>query len=196
MKKRNPEWEYSLFDARKAMDFIAQEFEPELLQAFKDIRLPAMLSDVFRVAWILKKGGIYIDIAAKCLNPIDSWIGQDLELVLLIKKQLGWPYAHNTLIYSAAPGHPIIVEVWAEIERAILRREGDSVWNTTGPGVFGKVFSGQPEQYKKYVIPLEAVSEHFKLGSSSTFLPKDRHWSVRQRIEGLYETDAITLMLG
>ena len=66
--------------------------------AFLDIRLPAMQADVFRIAFVLACGGLWVDAATTCLSPVKAWLDLQTPLLLLRKPKQIAPQAWNGLI--------------------------------------------------------------------------------------------------
>ena len=54
-------FERLLFDDEDARHFIANNYDRHYLDAFERCRHPAMRSDYFRLCYIFKKGGFYVD---------------------------------------------------------------------------------------------------------------------------------------
>jgi len=195
-KINNPGYSYKLFNVYDAIEFIGDYFGKEILAAFLDVRLAAMASDIFRVALILQRGGVYVDMATQCRAPLDSWINLDNQLVLLRRPHMTPPLAWNGFIAASSPENHIMREIWRRISASILLREGSSVWGTTGPKVFRDVLALEQSDYSRYVIDVESVSDKLVIGSSSSYLPKGSHWSLREKTEQLYSANGIYALAG
>lgn len=131
-KSHNPAASHQLFNAESAAEFIQANFSSEICNAFCAITLPAMCSDVFRVAYVLKKGGVYIDCGTSCTLPIDQWQINPSELTLMRKWHGGvW----NGLI-SAPANNPWLQLIWQKIERVLLERQEGDIYRLTGPFLF------------------------------------------------------------
>jgi mannosyltransferase OCH1-like enzyme len=79
----NPAENHRVFDSASAQEFVARNYSADVASAFRDITIPAMSCDVFRVAYLLKEGGIYIDCGSRCLQPICDW-GIDSSNILML----------------------------------------------------------------------------------------------------------------
>jgi hypothetical protein len=79
----HPGWHYHRFDVHEAIAFMRAEFEPDIHAAFCDIRLPSMVADVFRLALVLKQGGVYVDMATRWYAPLEDWLNLREGLVVL-----------------------------------------------------------------------------------------------------------------
>jgi Glycosyltransferase sugar-binding region containing DXD motif len=67
-----PEFEYVLFDEDSAREFIGSEYEARHLDAYDLCNHPAMKSDLFRLAYLYRHGGVYIDAD-------DAFAGSNLD---------------------------------------------------------------------------------------------------------------------
>lgn len=131
-KQLNPEAEHVLLDRQLALEFMEQNFDKTLVRAFDEVTLPAMVCDIFRVAYLMINGGIYVDCGSRCKAPIDQW-GLDLSKMTVMRKWHGG--VCNGLICAPAY-HPRLVEIWKRIENVLRTRPNGSIWNLTGPLLF------------------------------------------------------------
>ena len=186
-QQRNQEWEYRCFDREAAARFIGVRYGPELGEAFLDIRLPAMQADVFRIAALAADGGVWLDAATTCLQPLDSWLDRSQPLLLLRRSHQQHPKVWNGFIYAADPGHPLLVAAWQRISAALLARSGDRVYRHFGPRLLRDLLSGDSGlRAGLKIVPENDVSAQLSIGSSLEVLPASQHWSERQKHESLY----------
>lgn len=187
----HPGWHYHRFDVHEAIDFMRAEFAPDIHAAFCDIRLPSMVADVFRLALLLRQGGVYVDMATRCYAPLDDWLNLREGLVVLRRPHHIPLAASNGFIATAGPGHPFIAAAWEIVASRIVRREGVNVGHTTGPRVLRTLFERSPELFPRYVVEAESITSMLRIGSSSQHLPGTQHWSKRQLVEPLYAPGGI-----
>lgn len=182
----NPEWEYLCFDAHSAANFLMSAYCDAIAEAFLDIRLAAMKADVFRVAYLLAHGGMWVDAATICTGPISGWLNVAAPLVLIRKQGMEPPLVCNGLIYARERGHPFLEDLWGHISAAILGRQGTRVWKLVGPGLYRDLL--RTGRYNTCIQVLEAkdLGSYFRFSSTSQILPSAQHWSERQRAESLY----------
>lgn len=67
-----PGFEHAVFDEKAARDFISTEYDSRHVEAFDLCNHPAMKSDLFRLAYLYRHGGVYIDTD-------DSYAGSGME---------------------------------------------------------------------------------------------------------------------
>ena len=66
LKRDNPEFTHHLYDDDDCREFIHDNFEPEVLEAFDKMIPGAYKADLWRYCILYKKGGIYLDIKFQC----------------------------------------------------------------------------------------------------------------------------------
>ena len=183
----NPAWVYRRFNRQSASDFLASAYGSDIASAFLDIRLPAMQADVFRVAFLLHEGGLWVDAATSLIRPIDSWLDRRHSFQMLRRSHQVHPKIATQIIFAGRPGLPLLQAAWGQIFPRLLSRSGTKVYRHFGPGVFRDLLISHPQ----LALGLHAISEFslqsaLKLGSSSNILPLDQHWTRLQETESLY----------
>ena len=182
----HPGWSYQRYDRDEAARFIGSIYGAALEEAFLDIRLPAMQADVFRIAVLNARGGVWIDAATTCRQPLDAWLNQRQPLVLLRRAHQQHPKVWNGFIHAAAPGHPLLAAAWHRIASALLARGGERVYRDFGPGLLRDLLAAGAPEAGLQVLQEQDLQAQLQIGSSSDVLPGEQHWSKRQRTESLY----------
>ena len=177
----NPLCRYRLFDSRRANKFLRRWYGREISEGFLSIRMEAMKSDVFRVAWTLRKGGIYVDAASVVAAPFSGWIHPEKLTLLRKPKMKDWG-VWNGFISAPFKNHPILDGVWMRLEQVLISRQCSGIWEGTGPGLFNSVIRqmGDDELRSLAILKSDAFGSDFDFGSSGQFLGKNQHWSIRQ----------------
>ena len=184
--QHHPDWCYQSFDRIRAAVFVREHYGSALHDAFLDIRLPAMQADVFRIAFVLARGGLWVDAATICFSPVKSWLDLQTPLLLLRKPKQIAPQVWNGLIYAQAPGHCFLQDAWSLISDSIRHRRGTGVHKLVGPGLLRDLLAQGRFNSVVTIQPSKPLAAYLKIGSSSKVLPVERHWSKRQRSESLY----------
>lgn len=133
-----PPWQTRLFDRRTAQAFIAAHHPPAVAHAFARCHHPAMRSDLFRLCYLVRCGGVYMDADEACADDgaaLRQWLGGCDLAVPLLGGAL--PYANNALI-GAAPEHPVLRAALDSATRRLCEWPDASpppVWDVTGPGL-------------------------------------------------------------
>jgi len=184
-QKFNPGWSYRCFDRTTASLFFKEVFGDSVQEDFLSIRLPAMQSDVFRVAYLMTHGGLWVDAATTCLSPLDHWLDPQTPLVL-VRRDVNSTKVCNGIIYAHQPQHKFLEAVWSSIASLIAKRAGTNVWKMFGPGLFGKTLLDADLAREVLVVPLQDLTQHLSIGTSGHFMPTGQHWSIREKHETLY----------
>jgi predicted Zn-dependent protease len=122
---------YHLFDRRAALRFLAEELGEEWAAALRLAHHAAEQSDFFRLCFLAVKGGIYADCDDRLIGPLDGLVAGETGLVVFRERR--GTIANNLLL--AEPANPVVVHAAVAAKRALLRRDRDSVWAKTGPGL-------------------------------------------------------------
>lgn len=137
----NPEYEHVFFTDEDCLQFMHTNFPGRITNAYESLVPGAYKSDLFRICYLYKYGGVYIDINKELLVPLKEIIDDKVDLftVIDIPKCCVWQ-----AFIACRPGLPFMKEC---IEQCVTNIEskyyGKSVLSVTGPGMVGDV-------YKKY----------------------------------------------
>ncbi|KAH7361141.1 initiation-specific alpha-1,6-mannosyltransferase [Pyrenochaeta sp. MPI-SDFR-AT-0127] len=110
---------------------------PEVLEAYNSLPLPVLKADFFRYLILLARGGIYSDIDTSALKSAADWIPNDVPansygMVIGIEAdpdRADWAEWYSRRIQfcqwtiQSKPGHPILVDVVANITQETLKRK-------------------------------------------------------------------------
>ena len=149
-------FERLLFDDRTAGQFIAQHFGCRFSTAFARCRHPAMRCDYFRLCFMAKYGGFYVDADDVYQGGDSEYLFQDDRLKLqplcydistatMVRAEVftaglsdspDWIYYVNNNPIIAPPSHPVIRLALARSTRILLSRseERPDIQSITGPG--------------------------------------------------------------
>jgi acetyltransferase-like isoleucine patch superfamily enzyme len=134
--------EYVFFDAEAARGFIESHFPTRFLNAFDIAVHPAMKCDVFRLCYIWKQGGYYLDADLALRSRIDELFGLHGNCVVFQWDSRDLTNCCNWLL-GARAGDPLLESAMNETAASILaacRRNPDAalknILNVSGPGIF------------------------------------------------------------
>ena len=147
--RMNPAWKHRIWTDIEAAELVRQH-APDAY-ALWDTLAPVERADVFRYAVVFTYGGVYADIDAECLCPIDTcWpiaghrgvIGlegvlRDREEMKRVKFAAMTQYCQWT--FAFVPGHPMLRRVLDVVVRRVNAGERDTIVKT-GPGAFTAAF--------------------------------------------------------
>jgi mannosyltransferase OCH1-like enzyme len=144
-----------LFDDDSARRFIGENLYPQHLIAFDRCTHPAMRADYFRLCFILRLGGVYVDaddeyqgadleplvgkghlrLQALCYDiPSDSMV--DVALAVQDDPVVDRIFYVNNNPLIGRPGHPVIAAALERATEALAHRIGATrdIQSLTGPG--------------------------------------------------------------
>ena len=178
-----PDWSVTLHSRNSARDFIEAHYGADIAALFMSCRIPAMQSDVLRVLWALKLGGVYMDLTFQPrAEPLFGYPGCTLTVPR---------WAHGRIVngvFAAQRNSPELMKVKTAILNNISQRRSDGVWGITGPGAWIEAL-GQEERPGFGIIPHQTLFHDYirYSGYESSTRGTDAHWSVQQKNSPLYE---------
>jgi mannosyltransferase OCH1-like enzyme len=171
-------WIY--FDDHQAKEFLQSEFGGEVLQAYHHARLPAQKADLFRLAYLAARGGVYADADDRCFAPLDGYIRPNATLVVY---QENFGSLGNNFI-AATAAHPVITRALELAAAAMNRLDKDLVWLSTGPGLFTRAFAqvwagSKPGclLLRTQVLDLGPIQRVIGMHCPVRYKSTDLHWS-------------------
>lgn len=159
---------------------------PEVLEAYNALPLPVLKADFFRYLILLARGGIYSDIDTSALKSAAEWIPRDVPsnsygMVVGVEAdpdRPDWAKWYSRRIQfcqwtiQSKPGHPVLVDVVANITQETLKRkeEGrlskdhDGIIEFTGPALWTDTifqFFNNPDFFDMSTSKGNITWEHF-----------------------------------
>ena len=149
MQENNPEITFYLYDEKESRDFIKNNFDNDVLDAYDRLSPSSYKSDLWRYCILYKRGGIYLDIKYKTIN--------DFKLIDLCNKEyFVYDHANNsdnksfwnknefglyTALIVCEPNNKIIRQCIHKItENTENFYYGKNALYPTGPGLLGQCF--------------------------------------------------------
>lgn len=144
--KQNPEFTHHLYDENDCREFIKNNYDSNVLNAYNSLIPCSYKSDLWRCCVLYKNGGIYMDIKYKCVN--------DFKLIALTEAEyfvrdrpIGMTY--NALIV-VKPESQIMLKCINQIVKNVRTKfYGPTCLSPTGPGLLGSFFSLEEIQKMK-----------------------------------------------
>jgi mannosyltransferase OCH1-like enzyme len=136
----NPRINFHLYDENDCRNFIRDNFDSDVLDAYNSLIPCSYKSDLWRFCILYKKGGIYLDIKYKCVN--------NFKFIELTEEEHFVRDRGNGLVYTALivtlPNNEIMKECINHIVNNVKNKYyGNSPLDPTGPGLLGKFFSNK-----------------------------------------------------
>lgn len=108
---KNPDWEFHFFDDEACREFLKENFEKDVLEAYDNIIPGAYKCDLWRYCVLYIHGGVYSDIKQELLVSLDDVLCYDIEFAS-VKDKYKSDYEFDGYIYQAficsKPKHPFL----------------------------------------------------------------------------------------
>ena len=164
LQKQNPQFEYFLFDDKDCLDFIQENFDDAIVDAFNRLVPGAYKADLWRYCVLYIHGGIYLDMKMRCVG--------DFRLIELTKQEhyvkdritSGFMPRHYG-IYNAVmiqkPKNPLMMDCIKQIVKNVNTQEyGFGCLYPTGPGLLGMLYE---KKRRVYNLPdIDLIHEEYK----------------------------------
>ena len=138
IRRFNPRFNYHLYDDNECREFIKNNFDNEVLNAYDSLIPGAYKADLWRYCILYKKGGIYLDIK---YVPTNGFRFVNLLESEHFVRDFGGGGVYNALLVCKA-GNEILLKCINQIVQNVKDKfYGNSCLDPTGPNLLGKFFS-------------------------------------------------------
>ena len=162
LKQNHPRFKYYLYDDNDCREFIKNNFDTEILQAFDKLIPGAYKADLWRYCILYKNGGIYLDIKFKCMN--------NFRLIALTEEEQFVNDIGNVGIYNALiavmPKNDILLKCINKIVENVKNNYyGEGCLYPTGPMLMKQFFD-------------DSLRNNIKLNLETLKTSKDTYHSI------------------
>lgn len=126
-----PRHAYRFMITQSRADFIAEHY-PELLPVYSRLQIGAAQADLWRLLVLHRHGGVYLDIDAHAIWPLDRVVGGERD-ELYVTTRRG---ELSNYFIASRPGNPNLARLIEQVVKNIEKRSSNNVFELTGPGVF------------------------------------------------------------
>lgn len=128
-----PAHSFHFMDDNDIESFIEKNFSAEIYQDYSCLNDGAAKADYWRLLVLHHHGGIYIDMDAHFVWPLDQILkANDDELYLRISDDQ--EYSITNYFIASKPGHPHLEKIITAVRDRIQSRMQTTAWALTGPG--------------------------------------------------------------
>jgi mannosyltransferase OCH1-like enzyme len=127
----HPGYEMILYDDVDIDEFIRKNYDAEFYEAYSKLNIGAAKADFWRYCVLYTCGGVYLDIDADILFPLD-WLINDGDTCILTREKN--PPFFNNWIMLAEKGHPLMLEALRQCVYNINNKTSTNIGMLTGPG--------------------------------------------------------------
>ena len=157
VKQQNPRFNHFLFDDNDCREFIQNNFDSDVLNAYDCLIPGAYKADLWRYCILYKRGGIYLDIKYKPLNGFKFFNLLDQEYFVIDN---GGGGIYNALIVCKAGNEILLKAINQIVENTKNRYYGNHFLEPTGPHLLIKYFSD--EELNTFVLKHKLLGEEDK----------------------------------
>ena len=137
LKRDNPRFEHCLFDDNDCREFIKNNFNEKILDAYDSLIPGAYKADLWRLCVLYINGGIYMDIKLKCINNFK--LIELTERNHFVLDRVAPISIYNALI-ACQKGHPFLLMAIHKIVKNVRNKYyGKSPLDPTGPVMLGNL---------------------------------------------------------
>ena len=178
----DPAFDYRRLDEASAQNFLKAIGDAAAFRAFQRAEEPAMKSDILRLAWLLRNGGVYSDADDRLQRSVAPLLESGAGLVLY-QEDIG--SVGNNFI-AAAPGHPVLALALEQAVAAVNNGGKDLLWLATGPGLLtrclGRYLAEDEGAWLARLRDIHVLDRHEMLSYSaihclSAYKHTEKHWS-------------------
>ena len=134
----NPKISFHLYDENDCREFIQDNFEQDVVDAYDGIIPDAYKADLWRYCVLYVNGGIYMDIKYKCVNNF-KFISLTEEEFFVRDRPEGVVY--NALIVTLPKNDILLKCINQIVENVKNKYYGENPLYPTGPGLLGNYFT-------------------------------------------------------
>ena len=177
IKALNPTYVYRSFDDDEAGTFISENYGPDVLARFHNIKpeYGAARADLFRYLLLYRNGGVYLDLKSTTLQPLAQTLAPDDSFILsqwdngpgrpfegygLHKELTGSPGGEfQQWFLVSVPGHPFLRAV---IERVLTKIDDYRPWKEAVSRL-GVIRTTGPIPFTQAILPIVASYPHRRI---------------------------------
>ena len=134
----NPKIAFHLYDEEECMEFIKNNFEEDVLNAYNSLIPCAYKSDLWRLCVLFINGGIYMDIKFRCVNGFKFIALTEEEHFV---RDISENCVYNALIVSLPQNEVMRKCIYQIVENVKNKFYGENPLFPTGPGLLGTYFT-------------------------------------------------------
>ena len=141
-KKHNPNYNYIFYNDNQCYEFIRDNFDNHVLDAYSRLKPGAFKCDLWRYCVLYIHGGFYADIDTLCLSSLEDVKQKNIDFICPIdlNPNIGCQYNLFNGFIGSIPKHPILKMCIDHIVNTIKETEPDDkviIINISGPGCLG-----------------------------------------------------------
>jgi len=156
--KNNSEFDYYFYDDDDCLEFIEDNFNEDVVNAYKQLIPGAYKADLWRYCILYKNGGVYMDIKFKIISPLIKYLQKHpLTFVADVTDN----YIYNAILIAPPQCEVFKLAIDQIVINVQNRYYGINDLTPTGPGLLGNIIS--KSEYNKYISLYLVENIHINL---------------------------------
>ncbi|MGA7879104.1 MAG: glycosyltransferase [Desulfoferrobacter sp.] len=157
----HPDWDYYFYDDRDCRNTVAEQF-PVLLPIYDSFTTNVQRADMFRVVAVYSHGGVYVDLDAECLQPLDGLcecncvLSEEKTLTVDEARKLGHEHTLRiaNYMFASEPNHLFMLHLLLEMVERCRKPviSEDDVLESTGPGLMTDTYHACKDRLRDIVL--------------------------------------------
>ncbi|MBS4155483.1 tetratricopeptide repeat protein [Cobetia sp. MC34] len=187
--KSIPDTDYHRFSKAQARHFIGKFFGKSYEKAFMLASSPAEEADFFRLCYLTKFGGIYVDSDDGYYQDFNELFPAGAELICF-REEYG-ALANNVII--ASPGHPAIKHAMQIAAQSLLDKDNENTWHKTGPGLLSRTVAyflntaTSKEVSKVFILPQFYLRRRVHIHMEMPHKKTNSYWNAKHKESWSYK---------
>ena len=179
----NPKIKFHLYDEDECRQFIQENYEQDVLDAYNTLIPCSYKSDLWRFCVLYKNGGIYMDIKYRCVN--------NFKFIALTEEEHFVRDRPEECIYTALivtlPGNEIMMKcIYQIVENVKNKYYGVNPLYPTGPGLLGNYFTSSErdnlDMYYNGSVVENKLNEYYIVKDNSIILKNYHGYREEQKV--------------
>jgi mannosyltransferase OCH1-like enzyme len=113
-KANHPTWEYKIWSDEENLGLCKEHF-PWFLKTYKSLPKTIMQVDAVRYMYMYAYGGVYNDLDAELLKPLDGLLAGRAAVLAVMGSNMRFAHSIPNAFMASVPGHPF----WLHLLHAI-----------------------------------------------------------------------------
>ena len=182
----------TLFDAAHAARFIARDYGPKAAAAFTALWHPAAQSDLFRLYYLLARGGLYVDadsLPGPAIAPFMAQGGGEVWASAMTRV----PKCVTINGFLAVPkGAPLIAAYLSCVLRNLHDNPEGPIYWLSGPGALTRFLASGDHAIR--LLPHATLQSRLFRQIDAAYKHTDRNWRVHENRRGLNDAASLAAM--
>ena len=197
LKQKNQEFTFHLYDNNDMENFIRENYDISVLNAYNKLKPGAYKADLWRYCIMYKYGGIYIDIKLKLINNFKLILLTDKEYYVLDNPNYFYNKCgiYNALLISLPHNKLYLDCINKIVDNVNNKYYGFNDLYPTGPGLLGEIYINNNlnrqnfilinKDHRLYYKDLQIITEYpeYRSELTKTIIPYGKYWSNKNIYE-------------